>query len=55
MLGANGAGQRMMADRLATKDNFKMNVGVPGMGNFGIETADNYLRCDASGSCMMGL
>ena len=27
---------------------------LPGMGNIGMQFADNYLRCDSSGSCMMG-
>ena len=54
MLGANGAGQRMMFDSLATKDNAGFNIGVPGMGSIGANWADNYLRCDSAGNCMMG-
>ena len=53
MLGANGAGQRMMFDSLATKDNAGFNIGVPGMGSIGANWADNYLRCDSAGNCMM--
>jgi hypothetical protein len=50
----DSAGNVMITDRLATKDNMSFNVGIDGVGNFGMKTADNYLRCDASGSCMMG-
>merc|ERR1711865_262996 len=53
-LRADAAGSTMMGDNLAAKDNFKMNVGVPGMGSFGIQTADNFLRADAGGNVMMG-
>ena len=54
MLGANGAGVRKMADNLATKDNgFGISASVPGMGNIGMQFADNSLVCDADGSCML--
>jgi hypothetical protein len=50
-LRCDSSGSCMMGDRLATKDNFKMNVGIDGVGNFGMKTADNFLRCDSAGNC----
>ena len=52
-LRCDSSGSCMMGDKLVTKDNFSMNVGVPGMGSFGIKTADNSLTCDSEGSCML--
>ena len=53
LYGANGAGQRVIWDSLAVKDNAGFNIGVPGMGSIGANWSDNSLTCDSAGNCML--
>ena len=48
--GANGAGQRRMFDSLKTKVAMR-KPSIQESQRF--RAADNYLRCDSSGNCMM--